>query len=61
MQHKHFRCEDDLWNRSKSEAENQGTTISTVLRQFLTEFAAGRIDYGPQRQRQRPPQVYTHR
>jgi len=59
MQHRQFRCEDLLWERSMSEAENQGTTISKVLREFLTEFAAGRHDYSHVRRHR--PRVYTDR
>lgn len=39
----HFRAPDADWAKAQQRAAREGTTLSAVLREFLTAYAAGKI------------------
>ena len=46
---RNFRIEDSIWQGALQRANSEGQVLSDIMRQWLTDYAAGRRRVGPGR------------
>lgn len=47
MPTKNFRCDDETWSNAMKRAADEGANLSSLIREWVADYAAGRNRVGP--------------